>query len=220
MLGSINITLLWRIQDFPARRGDNPKDWGVNLLFWAIFPKNLLAGSPLDPPMNCYFRFIFWVRSPVIQVEVKLNSSKLHLLAVQSRSIITVTIAMISVSSLPPANEAAVRWCFHSCLSVHRREGVPIWPLPMMHWASLYRSPDPPPHPDIRYGPPPWTSDTGPPALPPLLVTSGDRYWNLFKLVHLRTHPLSPYPFTSTDISRTVSKRAVRVLLECFLLVH
>ena len=125
MSGSINIKLLWRIHDFPARRGGNPKGWGVNLLFWAIFPKNLLAGSPLDLPMNCYVRFILWVRSPVIQVEIKLNSSKLHLLAVQSRSIITVTIVMIPVSSLPPANEATGRWCFYPCLSVHGGVGYP-----------------------------------------------------------------------------------------------
>ena len=170
--------------------------------------------------MNCYVRFIFWVRSPVIQVEIKLNSSKLHLLAVQSRSIITVTIVMIPVSSLPPANEATGRWCFYPCLSVHRGVGYQCnhcqWCIGPHCTGHLT------PHPthDIRYGPPPWTSDMGPPALAPLLVTSGDHYWDLFKLVHLRTHPLSPYPFTSTDISRTVSKRAVRVLLECFLLVH
>ena len=36
---------------------------------------------------------------------------------------------------LPPANEVTGRKCFHMCLSVHK--GLPVWPLPMMHWTSL-----------------------------------------------------------------------------------
>ena len=56
------------------------------------------------------------------------------------------------------------------CHSVHR--GVPMWPLPMMHWTSLYRAPFPP-------GPNsgPWTSDLGPLALVPLLVIFGGHQW-------------------------------------------
>ena len=51
---------------------------------------------------------------------------------------------------LPPANKVAGGLCFHLCLSVTlstvsvgvgggaRRVVVPMWPLPMMHWTSLY----------------------------------------------------------------------------------
>ena len=39
---------------------------------------------------------------------------------------------------LPPANEVVGRSCSQSCLSVclsvHGEEGVPMWPLSMMHW--------------------------------------------------------------------------------------
>ena len=54
-------------------------------------------------------------------------------------------------------------------------EGVPMWPLPMMYWTSLYRSQAPsrtsengPPPPDIRHG-------THWPC--PLLETSDSHHW-------------------------------------------
>ena len=34
--------------------------------------------------------------------------------------------------------EVAGRWCSHRCLSFCSE--VPMWPLPMMHWTSLYRA--------------------------------------------------------------------------------
>ena len=50
------------------------------------------------------------------------------------------------------------------CHSVHRRD--PMWPLPMMHWFSLYRAP--------------WTSDLGTrPTLPPPLYSSNIWWWSL-----------------------------------------
>ena len=99
-----------------------------------------------------------------------------------------------------------------------------MWPLPMMHWTSLYRPPVPwqPWHKSF----PPWTSDMGPsgPALPPLDIWHGPPWWHLvaitgdlFKVVHLRTFPHQYWHLVTTE-ARTVGKRAVRILLECFFL--
>ena len=67
--------------------------------------------------------------------------------------------------------EVAGRWCSHRCLSFCSE--VPMWPLPMMHWTSLYRAL---PSPHIR----PKT---------PLEQHRGVITGDLFKLVHLMTFP-------------------------------
>ena len=61
----------------------------------------------------------------------------------------------------------------HVRLSVCLSTGSPMWPLPMMHWTSLYRPPDPWPS---------WTSDMPPPPAGPTpfpLVTSVAITWDL-----------------------------------------
>ena len=66
--------------------------------------------------------------------------------------------------------------------------------------------PCPSPTPDNRPGTPPAPS-------PPLLVTSGGHYW---KPVHLRTIPKATSGGPSADYM-CFNSRAVRILLECFL---
>ena len=105
------------------------------------------------------------------------------------------------------------RYCFYSCLSVCS-QGVPMWPLPMMHCTSLYRVPwliwtlgMGPRSPD------PWTSVMGT-LWPHHPVASGGHhcrpvqtcsledpswYWHLVAKAHM------------------VGNRTVRILLECFL---
>ena len=76
-----------------------------------------------------------------------------------------------------------------SQLSVcHSVQGFPMWPVPMMHWDMGN-----PPIPDTKYGtsssPSPRIANMGPTPSPcywHLVVITGD----LFKLAHLRTHPL------------------------------
>ena len=92
---------------------------------------------------------------------------------------------------------------FQSCLSISysvHSGGVPMWPLTMMHWISLY---SPPPALVRTSRHQTWDTPFDPvpvPAQPehyicPLLVTSGGGYWS----THGRW------------------KRAVRILLERFL---
>ena len=102
------------------------------------------------------------------------------------------------ISLLPPANGVVGGKCFHTCLSVHNERRGPIWPLPIMHWTSLYSAPrSAQPHPltlvlaptpalaldplHIRHGipspQPPWTLDMGCPSTTPPPETSCCRHW-------------------------------------------
>ena len=85
------------------------------------------------------------------------------------------------------------------CLSVHGGGG-PMWPLPMMHWSSLYRPPLPCPGPlsasDIF-----WLS---------LVVSSNLFTWG--------TAPNWYWHLVATEV-HSVGKRAIRILLECFLVI-
>ena len=75
----------------------------------------------------------------------------------------------------------------------------------------------------------PWTSDLGPHYMPPpnmapyctgtpcyghLAAKTGD----LFKLVHLRNPPSRCWRLVATEVG-TVGKRAIRILLECILVL-
>ena len=70
--------------------------------------------------------------------------------------------------------------------------GSPMWPLPMMHWTSLYST-------LWTYGiwtpslpwPYPQASDTGIPQTCPLLVTSGEHHWRHVQTCSLED-PLTP----------------------------
>ena len=76
-----------------------------------------------------------------------------------------------------------------SVMSGCSQEGSHMWPLPMMHWALLYRDPQPQPAPIPRHG---TSLYRGLPPQHPLLMRSGgkDLFKHLFKLVHLRIpHP-------------------------------
>ena len=113
---------------------------------------------------------------------------------------------------LKPANEVAERLCFYRCLSIILLGGIHMWPLPMMHWTSLYR-------PTPLYGPqlcPHPVQDPGP--SPP----ASDIWWSRLdicsNLCTWRPHCTSPQPvMASSGWLRTVGERAVRILLECFL---
>ena len=65
-------------------------------------------------------------------------------------------------------------------------QGVPMWPLPMMHRTTLYRASDPGP---------PRTSDMGSLGPAPLLLSSGDHYRR-----PLKTCSLEDSKPTDTDI--------------------
>ena len=70
------------------------------------------------------------------------------------------------------------------------------------------------------------TSDLGPPGSSPCLplVTSGGDHWRpiqLFRLVHLGPSPIGTAGGGATETeARTVSMRAIRILLECFLVYN
>ena len=92
-----------------------------------------------------------------------------------------------------------------SQVSVWEGEGVLMWPLPMMLWISLHRAPWPWPLTLPTYQ---WQ----------LVAFTGD----LFRLVHYLTVQ-SPPPhwhwYMVAIKACTVDKRAVRIILECFLVV-
>ena len=99
-----------------------------------------------------------------------------------------------------------------SRVSVHRGEGVCMWPLPRVHWTSLYRFPlhTWPPRPQ-----PPLESDLGPPALAPIWTSDLDPLLKTSGGHHLGI--LLEWLLVVATGARTVCKRAVRILLECFL---
>ena len=78
-------------------------------------------------------------------------------------------------------------------------------PLPMKYWTSLYS--------------PPPTSDNEPLSAPtiPLLVTSGGHYWRPVETCSLEDPPKPILTSGGDTESCTIAKRAVRILLECFL---
>ena len=79
--------------------------------------------------------------------------------------------------------------------------GIPMWPLPMIHWTSLYRPPFPQPPPG--YGK--WE---------PLLVTSGGKHWRPLQTYSLE-HPHQYWHLVAE--ARMVDKQVVRIPRECFL---
>ena len=107
--------------------------------------------------------------------------------------------------------------------SVHR--GVPMWPLPMMHWTSLYSpspSPGSTPPPDMGHGGPLNHSrhEHGDPSgPPPLLVTSGGHHCRPVQICSLDLTIQGPHSYWLLVATKahTVSKRAECILLECFL---
>ena len=90
--------------------------------------------------------------------------------------------------------------------------GVPMWPLLMIHWTSLYRANLSPPNsspdsplwtsdmgplaPDPWTPQPPWTSDMLQQPWPcPLLVTSGGHHWRPVQTCLLEDQPPpTPHP--------------------------
>ena len=96
----------------------------------------------------------------------------------------------------------------HVCQSVYLFKGVgrrvSMWPLPMMHWTSLYRASlvlALAPRTRIRYGTP-WPCPLGHQTWDFFPAMPSSQYWHLvpitgdlFKIVHMRTPPP-----TSTDI--------------------
>ena len=96
-----------------------------------------------------------------------------------------------------------IQWQFHcetviiqSCIETRMTNLCPIWSLPMMHWTSLY-----------LYSPSHCNWH--------LVVITGD----LFKLVHLRTYPYQYWHLVVVTEAHTVGKRALRILLEYFLVL-
>ena len=96
---------------------------------------------------------------------------------------------------------------WNMCLSVILFRGIPMWPLPIMHR-------DMGPHPQIPY----QTWDLPPPPL----LTSGGHRWRPVQTCSLENQhlPYPPNPHRYWDLvmataTRTVGKRAVRILLEC-----
>ena len=96
--------------------------------------------------------------------------------------------------------------------SVYR--GDPMWPLPMMYLASLYRA-----SPPVDMGDPPSLAGESMSCVLRgwyLVVITGD----LFKLVHWTSLYRCPPVLTcGGHRSITVGKRAVGILLECFLVL-
>ena len=78
------------------------------------------------------------------------------------------------------------------------------------HGTSLYRDPLSPAPPDMTSH---CTGNTPVPGPRPLLVTSGGQDWRPVQICPLE----DPQVLTSGAYARTVGKRVVRILLECFL---
>ena len=99
---------------------------------------------------------------------------------------------------------------------------LPMLPLSMMHWTSLYRAPTPgtsppPPLTHQKWDPQPlWTSHMGPRALQ--LVTSGSHHWRPVKTYSLEDPP--PPVLTSSGHRSTYDWQAssthLTEILSCF----
>ena len=103
------------------------------------------------------------------------------------------------------------------CLSVCSQGWVPISPLPMMHWTSLYRPPSPSLLLDIRHGSPLVLS---PPDIRPSDPTpASDIWWPPLKICSKLFTSGSTHPnWHCTVLHCTIRlDRVVRILLKCFL---
>ena len=110
-------------------------------------------------------------------------------------------------------------------LFIHKGSPYFMWPLLIMHWASLQGSPTLP-----------WTSDMGPPPkprphpasrcqtwnyplspAPPLPGTSVGHNWGPVQFFFTWTPPLPPYYWHLTADAHVIVKKAVPILLEWFI---
>ena len=112
----------------------------------------------------------------------------------------------VEINSLPPTKKLLKGNVFTGvCLFIGT--GVSLWPLPMMHWTSLYLEP-PPPEMEPGYVAPPPHLDMGPGYLPPLAS-----YW------HLVVINWDPPPVLTPSAGHQNTHRAVCILLGCFLVL-
>ena len=131
----------------------------------------------------------------------------LLLVTARQRGCGRIMFSVVSVLLHVTARQRSCRRVMFSVVSVISQSFCPH-SVPMMHWTSTYREPPPAPPPHIgRY-----CTRT---SLYPLLVTSGNQDWSLFKLVHLRATPTLVPTYLLANETRMVGKWAVRIL-ECF----
>ena len=130
--------------------------------------------------VSAKYSFIEWCTEQILSLALLISSIIVCLHKPGSK------VAKVSTFSFITARKRSYGKAMFSlvCLSVHRG-GVAMWPLPLMHYTSPYRTSQPP-------GDQTW--DPLQPC-PPLLVTSCGNHWRPVQTCSLK----SPPP-TSTDI--------------------
>ena len=117
---------------------------------------------------------------------------------------------------LLPPNKVPGKSCFQSYLSVclFMGDGT-MWPLPMMHWTSLY-PPPPCTHTHTHVQPCPLSGQGNLQEHVTCYLTGQDPFrGDLFKLVHFRTPPAS----ADTQLARVGGTHPIG-MLSCFCCVY